>query len=188
MQVCCELDEFWTKEAFVESGTLHSDESPSVKPQSDSEHEKIGFGDSGINNVRIWLEQLRFAKCVGLFEMHEVDKEALPLLTIEDLKKMGINTVFSEGGAVSAWSKLSMAASFGKIVVVKKLWWVPLSSCSVGLSFPNGLAFLRSQQLQQHLEDKWFKDVLNLHCPRIHQYLWPPKHFCIRASSRYLHF
>ncbi|KAJ4957171.1 hypothetical protein NE237_013954 [Protea cynaroides] len=75
------------------------------KHRSDSEHEKMGFGDRGINNVRIWLEQLRFAKCVGLFEMHEVDKEVLPLLTVEDLKEMGINTVLSEGGAVSAWNE-----------------------------------------------------------------------------------
>ncbi|KAJ4942660.1 hypothetical protein NE237_002662 [Protea cynaroides] len=83
------------------------------KHRSDSNTKKMGFGDRGINNVRIWLEQLRFAKCVGLFEMHEVDKEVLPLLTVEDLKEMGINTVLSEGGAVSAWSKLSTTASFG---------------------------------------------------------------------------
>ncbi|KAJ4963067.1 hypothetical protein NE237_023006 [Protea cynaroides] len=121
-QECYKLDEFWTKEAFVESDTLHSDKSPGVNPKSGSEHENMGFGGSVINNVRIWVEQLRFAKCVGLCEMHEVD-EALPLLTIEDHKVMGTNTVFSEGVAVSAWSKLSTAASFGKIIVFKKLRW-----------------------------------------------------------------
>ncbi|KAJ4974008.1 hypothetical protein NE237_007182 [Protea cynaroides] len=114
MQVCCELEEFWTKEAFVEGDTLHSEESPGVNPHSGSEYDKMGFGGSVITSVRTWLEQLGFAKYVGLFEMHEVDEEALPLLTFEDLKEMGIDTVgprrkmytaiqhLREGGGVSA--------------------------------------------------------------------------------------
>ncbi|XP_043700334.1 uncharacterized protein LOC122651065 [Telopea speciosissima] len=114
LHLCSDLDEFWTREACVEGDTLHSDEIPCVNPQPVAEYDKTGVGGSVVNSVKTWLEQLGFGKYVGLFQMHEVDEEALPLLTFEDLKEMGIYTVgprrkmytaiqhLKEGGGVSA--------------------------------------------------------------------------------------
>uniref|UniRef100_A0A5B7AG98 SAM domain-containing protein n=1 Tax=Davidia involucrata TaxID=16924 RepID=A0A5B7AG98_DAVIN len=59
-------------------------------PQSFGECDKIKFSHSDVNSVRQWLEELGFGKYAGVFEMHEVDEEALPLLTFEDLKEMGV--------------------------------------------------------------------------------------------------
>lgn len=46
-----------------------------------------------LDSVTQWLEELGFSKYAHIFEIHEVDKEVLPLLTFEDLKEMGINAV-----------------------------------------------------------------------------------------------
>ncbi|KAJ7549874.1 hypothetical protein O6H91_07G072800 [Diphasiastrum complanatum] len=40
-----------------------------------------------------WLEALNLGKYVYLFELHEVDRDVLPLLTVEDLREMGIVAV-----------------------------------------------------------------------------------------------
>ncbi|KAK9278655.1 hypothetical protein L1049_028228 [Liquidambar formosana] len=48
---------------------------------------------SDVYSVGRWLEELGFGKYAGVFEMHEVDEEALPLLTFEDLKEMGVLAV-----------------------------------------------------------------------------------------------
>ncbi|XP_021909067.1 uncharacterized protein LOC110823085 [Carica papaya] len=48
---------------------------------------------SDVNNVRRWLKDQGFGKYAGIFEMHEVDEEALPLLTLEDLKEIGVYAV-----------------------------------------------------------------------------------------------
>lgn len=61
--------------------------------KKDFEGHKMSDGGVPVNSVRGWLEDLGFAKYACLFEMHEVDEEALPLLTFEDLKEMGINAV-----------------------------------------------------------------------------------------------
>ncbi|KAJ8634068.1 hypothetical protein MRB53_027404 [Persea americana] len=45
--------------------------------------------------VRMWLNGLGLDRYAGVFELHEVDEEVLPLLTLEDLKDMGINAVGS---------------------------------------------------------------------------------------------
>lgn len=45
--------------------------------------------------VRSWLGGLGLARYAPVFEVHEVDEEALPLLTLEDLKDMGIIAVGS---------------------------------------------------------------------------------------------
>ncbi|KAI3684407.1 hypothetical protein L6452_33630 [Arctium lappa] len=47
------------------------------------------------NGVRVWLNQLGLGRYFSIFEVHEVDDEVLPLLTLEDLKDMGINAVGS---------------------------------------------------------------------------------------------
>ncbi|GJX81205.1 sterile alpha motif domain-containing protein [Tanacetum coccineum] len=43
-----------------------------------------------VNSVVGWLEHVGFGRYAGVFEMHEVDEEALPLLTLNDLKEMGV--------------------------------------------------------------------------------------------------
>ncbi|OAY67496.1 hypothetical protein ACMD2_17070 [Ananas comosus] len=45
--------------------------------------------------VQSWLDRLGLGRYGLVFEIHEVDDEVLPLLTLEDLKDMGINAVGS---------------------------------------------------------------------------------------------
>ncbi|KAL8123236.1 hypothetical protein AgCh_011270 [Apium graveolens] len=47
------------------------------------------------NGVKGWLDQLGLGRYGPVFDVHEVDEEVLPLLTLEDLKDMGINAVGS---------------------------------------------------------------------------------------------
>lgn len=49
--------------------------------------------DVGVNSVGRWLEDVGFGRYAGVFEMHEVDEEVLPLLTFDDLKEMGVLAV-----------------------------------------------------------------------------------------------
>ncbi|XP_073007602.1 uncharacterized protein [Typha latifolia] len=65
-------------------------------------------GDGG---VRLWLEKLGLARYAPVFEIHEVDDEVLPFLTIEDLKDMGINAVGSRRKMYCAIQKLRRSIS-----------------------------------------------------------------------------
>lgn len=56
--------------------------------------------------VKIWLTELGLSRYAPVFEIHEVDDEVLPLLTLEDLKDMGINAVGSRRKLYSAVQKL----------------------------------------------------------------------------------
>ncbi|OIW07315.1 hypothetical protein TanjilG_11949 [Lupinus angustifolius] len=56
--------------------------------------------------VRSWLMELGLSKYAPIFEIHEVDDELLPLLTLEDLKDMGINAVGSRRKMYTAIQKL----------------------------------------------------------------------------------
>lgn len=47
------------------------------------------------DGVRLWLNGLGLGRYAQVFEIHEVDDEVLPLLTLDDLKDMGINAVGS---------------------------------------------------------------------------------------------
>lgn len=69
-----------------------------------SDHERCLTGWAGfmkkpeavstiVNDVKEWLIDLGLGKYADLFEMHEVDAEALPLLTYEDLEEMGITAL-----------------------------------------------------------------------------------------------
>lgn len=53
----------------------------------------VTWDDSDVNAVKYWLEEIGFGNFAQMFEMHEVDGDALPLLTFEDLKEMGIVAV-----------------------------------------------------------------------------------------------
>ncbi|KAJ7956518.1 Sterile alpha motif domain [Quillaja saponaria] len=59
-------------------------------PISDNVWDEMRCGDNEAYSVPRWLEDLGFGKYTALFEMHEVDEEVLPLLTLEDLKEMGV--------------------------------------------------------------------------------------------------
>ncbi|KAL9433381.1 hypothetical protein AB3S75_028250 [Citrus x aurantiifolia] len=61
--------------------------------KSGIEWNATGCGGTDVNTVKRWLEELGFGKYAGMFEMHEVDEETLPLLTLEDLKEMGVFAV-----------------------------------------------------------------------------------------------
>ncbi|XVF08885.1 hypothetical protein REPUB_Repub07fG0042800 [Reevesia pubescens] len=62
-----------------------------------------------VTSVRSWLEDLGFGRYAGIFEMHEVDEETLPLLTLDDLKEMGIFAVGHRRKLYSAIQKLREA-------------------------------------------------------------------------------
>ncbi|KAK4351135.1 hypothetical protein RND71_030448 [Anisodus tanguticus] len=47
------------------------------------------------NGVKVWLNQLGLGQYASLFEIHEVVDEVLPMLTLEDLKDIGISAVGS---------------------------------------------------------------------------------------------
>ncbi|PIA26056.1 hypothetical protein AQUCO_10000020v1 [Aquilegia coerulea] len=63
------------------------------------------------DGVRMWLIGLGLGRYESIFEMHEVDEEVLPLLTLEDLKDMGIDAVGSRRKLYSAIQKLGRGFS-----------------------------------------------------------------------------
>ncbi|CAK9177461.1 unnamed protein product [Ilex paraguariensis] len=63
------------------------------------------------NGVRVWLNQLGLGRYAPVFEIHEVDDEVLPMLTLEDLKDMGINAVGSRRKMFSSIQKLGKGFS-----------------------------------------------------------------------------
>lgn len=65
--------------------------------------EKNNEGNIG---VREWLIGLGLGRYAPVFEIHEVDDEVLPMLTLEDLKDMGINAVGSRRKMYSSILKL----------------------------------------------------------------------------------
>ncbi|KAG6422451.1 hypothetical protein SASPL_119023 [Salvia splendens] len=56
--------------------------------------------------VREWLVGLGLGRYAPVFEIHEVDGDVLPMLTLEDLKDMGINAVGSRRKMYSSILKL----------------------------------------------------------------------------------
>jgi hypothetical protein len=68
-------------------------------------------GGGGEDGVRIWLNSLGLGRYAPVFEIHEVDDEVLPKLTLEDLKDMGINAVGSRRKMFCAIQKLGKGFS-----------------------------------------------------------------------------
>ncbi|XP_038687115.1 uncharacterized protein LOC119986569 isoform X2 [Tripterygium wilfordii] len=60
---------------------------------SSGKWDEMGLRVGDADGVSRWLEQLGFGKYAGVFKMHEVDEEVLPLLTLDDLKEMGVFAV-----------------------------------------------------------------------------------------------
>ncbi|KAH1126282.1 hypothetical protein GYH30_015327 [Glycine max] len=73
-------------------------------------HERNGNSGSG-DGVRVWLNGLGLGRYAPVFEIHEVDDEVLPLLTLEDLKDMGISAVGSRRKMFCAIQKLGKGFS-----------------------------------------------------------------------------
>ncbi|KAL6909382.1 hypothetical protein ACP4OV_001663 [Aristida adscensionis] len=65
----------------------------------------------GYGGVKAWLEGLGLARYAPVFEIHEVDDEVLPQLTLEDLKDMGIGAVGSRRKMYTAIQKLRRSDS-----------------------------------------------------------------------------
>ncbi|EEF51714.1 uncharacterized protein LOC8275513 [Ricinus communis] len=70
-----------------------------------------GGGGGGEDGVRIWLNSIGLGRYAPVFEIHEVDDEVLPMLTLEDLKDMGINAVGSRRKMFCAIQKLGKGFS-----------------------------------------------------------------------------
>lgn len=70
-----------------------------------------GRCQSSEDGVRIWLDGLGLGRYAPVFEIHEVDDEVLPMLTLEDLKDMGINAVGSRRKMFCAIEKLGKGFS-----------------------------------------------------------------------------
>lgn len=70
-----------------------------------------GRGRCGEDGVRVWLNGLGLGRYAPVFEIHEVDDEVLPMLTLEDLKDMGINAVGSRRKMFCAIQKLGKGFS-----------------------------------------------------------------------------
>ena len=79
-----------------------------------NEDSSMGFGLWGHprsrsqedGSVRAWLNGLGLGRYVPVFQIHEVDDEVLPFLTLEDLKEMGITAVGSRRKIFFAIQKL----------------------------------------------------------------------------------
>ncbi|KAJ9140112.1 hypothetical protein P3X46_030794 [Hevea brasiliensis] len=69
------------------------------------------YGGGGEDGVRIWLNSIGLGRYAPVFEIHEVDDEVLPMLTLEDLKDMGINAVGSRRKMFCAIQKLGKGFS-----------------------------------------------------------------------------
>lgn len=79
-------------------------------PDSDSRGDRKCGGTSR-DGVRNWLIGLGLGRYAPVFEIHEVDDQVLPMLTLEDLKDMGINAVGSRRKIHSAIQKLGKGFS-----------------------------------------------------------------------------
>ncbi|RWR84969.1 Sterile alpha motif domain-containing protein [Cinnamomum micranthum f. kanehirae] len=92
MNVRGDSDDFWTGNGCKERNGFSSDDGHFVDNKID-EVQRTGNGGAVVHDVREWLEGMGFEKYAGMFELHEVDEEVLPLLTFEDLKEMGVTAV-----------------------------------------------------------------------------------------------
>lgn len=92
-----------------DDGFREDSENREVAAADGDEPSETDGGDWNENRnggVRSWLDRLGLGRYAPVFEIHEVDEEVLPLLTLEDLKDMGINAVGSRRKMYSAIQKL----------------------------------------------------------------------------------
>ncbi|XP_051122079.1 uncharacterized protein LOC127245309 [Andrographis paniculata] len=87
--------QFWDQHRGGSNGLHHNEEGSNV-------------------GVREWLLGLGLGRYSPVFEIHEVDDEVLPMLTLEDLKDMGITAVGSRRKMYSSIIKLRKGFGFPK--------------------------------------------------------------------------
>ncbi|KZV47453.1 myb-like protein A-like [Dorcoceras hygrometricum] len=96
--------QYWDHQRRGGGGGIRASESNGVL------HEEVNSPEQQHNEgslgVREWLNGLGLGRYAPVFEIHEVDDEVLPMLTLEDLKDMGINAVGSRRKIYSAILKL----------------------------------------------------------------------------------
>ncbi|CAH8392173.1 unnamed protein product [Eruca vesicaria subsp. sativa] len=90
----------------MEGGFRDFSREDSESPVKEESLVRDGGGFYGREGVKIWLQELGLGRYWPMFEIHEVDDEVLPLLTLEDLKDMGISAVGSRRKLFSAIQKL----------------------------------------------------------------------------------
>ncbi|PRQ39801.1 putative sterile alpha motif/pointed domain-containing protein [Rosa chinensis] len=86
------------------------DESPVQSAENEAhnweEQRRVGGNNWGRGSESRENDALGLSRYTPVFEIHEVDDEVLPMLTLEDLKDMGINAVGSRRKMYSAIQKL----------------------------------------------------------------------------------
>ncbi|GFZ11915.1 sterile alpha motif (SAM) domain-containing protein [Actinidia rufa] len=87
------------------------DHNDGVELEGPSDTDARNWNRGERNGVRVWLNQLGLGRYAPVFEIHEVDDEVLPMLTLEDLKDMGINAVGTRRKMYCAIQKLSKGFS-----------------------------------------------------------------------------
>lgn len=92
-----------------ETSMTEGTEDGNVSPNAGRGHgvDDAGVGRDDSSSVREWLEELGLGKYADMFEMHEVDEQALPLLTLQDLKEMGVRAVGPRRKLYSAIKQLA---------------------------------------------------------------------------------
>ncbi|CAL0330073.1 unnamed protein product [Lupinus luteus] len=73
---------------------------------SDTDDTRDWNKNNSEDGVRVWLSGLGLSRYFSVFRVHEVDYEILPMLTLEDLKDMGISAVGTRRKMFSAVQKL----------------------------------------------------------------------------------
>ncbi|PON91814.1 Mitogen-activated protein kinase kinase kinase [Trema orientale] len=76
------------------------------RPRENEVAEAEAEAELSSSGVRSWLIELGLSRYAPVFEIHEVDDQVLPMLTLEDLKDMGINAVGSRRKMYTAIQKL----------------------------------------------------------------------------------
>lgn len=103
-------EEFYCNRRGPIRGSRDHNDGMELSGPSDNDAREWNRGGSE-DGVRIWLNSLGLGRYAPVFEVHEVDDEVLPMLTLEDLKDMGINAVGSRRKMYCAIQKLGKGFS-----------------------------------------------------------------------------
>lgn len=96
--------DFWPGQRRLGSSSVPARARASESRENENNEFDNNVGTS--DGVRTWLIELGLSRYASVFEIHEVDDEVLPMLTLEDLKDMGINAVGSRRKLYTAIQKL----------------------------------------------------------------------------------
>ncbi|KAJ4827197.1 hypothetical protein Tsubulata_016782 [Turnera subulata] len=136
-------------------------EGSKLSPTSGHGWDEMEFGGDYVNTVTRWLEEQGLGRYSGIFEMHEVDEEALPLLTLEDLKETDscINTRIEDCyivsgddcvAVISGWDEYGI--SYGmptKQLVIRRLTCISPTSAviALGSEMSGGIQDVRAEDI-----------------------------------------